>query len=119
MPIEDIHEGEALARDAAAIIALWLLIYGGDPPPKEVQVSPATGIMLSAAVAQLSAELGRGAPPLGEEELAARLARFGVTLHEERARSAQLQFGRLLCVHGPNGEPGCCVGLPIRIHFRE
>lgn len=36
--------GEQLQRDASVAIGLWLLIHGGDPPPDEAQVSPATSL---------------------------------------------------------------------------
>jgi hypothetical protein len=107
---------KALNRDAAALIALWLQIYGGDPPPQTTEVSAASGLIAAALVTQLTAELGT--PELSDAELDARLSRFGLTLgdgHEHVSDEAITIRGGLTCVKGPEGEPGCCVFLPYHV----
>ena len=107
---------EALNRDAAALIALWLQIYGGDPPPQQIEVSSASGLVAAALVAQLNAELG--APTLSDTELDIRLSRLGLRLgdgHEHVSDEAIRIVGGITCVKGPEGEPGCCVFLPFHI----
>jgi hypothetical protein len=112
------HATEALDRDAATFIALWLQIYGGDPPPQQVEATPATGMIAAAMVTQLRNEYGASTAPLSDSELAGRLARLGLELgqSDERGRSTITIFNsRFYCVKGPDGEPGCCVGIPFRI----
>jgi len=103
-----------LNRDAAALIALWTQIHGGDPPPEPVEVSPAAAMIATAMVAQLRSEFKPMTAPLPGEELAARLSRLGLELRVA---------GGLVCVKGPEGEPGCCVKLvnfPVgRLHPPE
>lgn len=106
--------GEALERDAASFIALWLEIYGGDPPPEAVEAGPAISALVTGIVAQLRADFG--APVLSDEELAQRLARRGLRLSdrpgaEGEPRSAELLRGGFFCIKGPEGEPGCCVRI--------
>ena len=116
-PEAKIHPTEALDRDAAVLIALWLHIYGGDPPPQQVEVNAATGALAAAMAAQLRAEFGAVAP-LSDAELEARLARLGLEFGtgDEHARNETLAFHpRFYCVKGPDGAPGCCVGTPFRI----
>ncbi|HUA31587.1 MAG TPA: hypothetical protein VMC03_22100 [Streptosporangiaceae bacterium] len=107
---------KALNRDAAALIALWLQIYGGDPPPQNTEISPAAGLVAAALVTQLTAELG--APMLSDAELDVRLSRFGLGLgdgHEHVSDEAIKIVGGWTCVKGPEGEPGCCVLLPYHV----
>jgi len=52
-----------LDRDAAALIALWLQIYGGDPIPARVEASPATATLAAAMVTQLRSEFKESANP--------------------------------------------------------
>jgi hypothetical protein len=107
--------GETLERDAASFIALWLEIYGGDPPPEAVEVGAATSALVTGIVAQLRADFG--APALSDEELTVRLARRGLRLSDRlvepgsEPRSAELRHGGFFCVKGPQGEPGCCVRI--------
>jgi hypothetical protein len=91
-----------LDRDAAALIALWTQIHGGDPPPEPVEISPAAAMIATAMVAQLRSELKPRTAPLSAEELAVRLSRLGLELQLSE---------RLVCVKGPEGEPGCCVSI--------
>jgi hypothetical protein len=117
-PTAKFHATEALDRDAATLIALWLQIYGGDPPPQQVEATPTTGMIAAAIVTQLRAEYGVSTAPLSDSELAGRLARLGLELgqSDERTRSAIAVFSsRFYCVKGPDGEPGCCVSIPFRI----
>jgi hypothetical protein len=107
---------KALNRDTAALIALWLQIYGGDPPPGKMEVSSASGLIAAALVAQLNAELG--VPTLSDRELDTRLSRLGLGLgdgHEHAADEAIRIAGGMTCVKGPEGEPGCCVFLPFHV----
>ena len=66
-----------LDRDAAALIALWLQIYGGDPIPAQVEASSVTAMLAAAMVAQLRSEFAESANLLSEEQLSARLGRLG------------------------------------------
>jgi hypothetical protein len=91
-----------LDRDAAALIALWLQIHGGDPLPEPVGISPAAAMIATAMVAQLRSELKPWTAPLSGEQLAVRLSRLGLELRLSE---------RLVCVKGPEGEPGCCVRI--------
>jgi hypothetical protein len=101
-----------LDRDAAALIALWFQINGGDPPPEPVEVSPVTAMVATAMVAQLRSEFGPSTAPLSDEELAARLRRLGLELQlsDRRARTdVAVDLYGIVCVKGPDGAPGCCV----------
>jgi hypothetical protein len=69
-----------LDRDAAALIALWIEIYDGDPILAQVEVSPATAALAAAMVAQLRSEFTQSTGPLPDEELSARLGRLGSNL---------------------------------------
>jgi hypothetical protein len=107
---------KALNRDAAALIALWLQIYGGDPPPQQTEVSPASGLIAAALVTQLTAELG--APTLSDAQMDARLSRFGLRLGNGQERVSEEAItirGGWTCVKGPEGEPGCCVLMPYHV----
>jgi len=106
---------KALDRDASALIALWLQIYGGDPIPARTEVSPAAGLAATALVTQLSAELGT--PTLSNVELDARLSRLGLRLgeHQEQMSEEIKLAGGLTCFKGPEGEPGGCVFLPFHV----
>jgi len=120
-PTGKLPAAEALDRDAAALIALWLQIYGGDPPPGQVEVSPATSMLAAAMVTQLSTEYRASVAPLTNAQLAARLSRLGLELGQtdEDTKSEIASFPRLTCVKGPDGEPGCCVGSPVHIAVNE
>jgi hypothetical protein len=49
-PVEDKLSLAALEKqDIAALIALWIAIHGGDPPPKEVKVDE-TALLIAAAL---------------------------------------------------------------------
>jgi len=104
-----------LSRDAAALVALWLQIYGGDPPPQEVQLSPTLSLAAAALVAQLSEEYRPSAEPLSNHELADRLRRLGLELGdgaEHDANEVEAAFrlpSRCTCVRVLNEGPGCCV----------
>jgi len=103
-----------LDRDAATLVALWLAIYGGDPPPEPVEVSPATALATTGLVAQLRSEFGPSAAPLSDEKLAARLRRLGLELQlSDRTRTeVTADLYEIVCVKGPDGAPGCCVLTP-------
>jgi hypothetical protein len=103
-----------LDRDAAALIALWFQINGGDPPPEPVEVSPATALAATGLVAQLRSEFGPATAPLSDEKLAARLRRLGLELQlSGRTRTeVTVDLSRIVCVKGPDGAPGCCVLTP-------
>jgi hypothetical protein len=105
-----------LERDAAALIALWLLIHDGDPPPQQVEPGTATAALAAAMVVQLRSEFTASANPLSDEQLSVRLGRLGLRLELPEKRAAEV--GRsvigFVCVRGPEGEPGCCVRMPIR-----
>ena len=120
--IEKFEFTEALERDAAALIALWLQIYGGDPPPQEVIVSPALGMVATAIVTQLRGEFGASA--LSFAELSERLARIGLELgrgeehdqqHEQHEAGHVFVRAQFTCVKGPDDFPGCCVGVPFGV----
>jgi hypothetical protein len=106
-----------LDRDAAALIALWIEIYGGDPIPAQVEASPATAALAAAMVAQLRSEFTQSTGSLPDGELSARLGRLGLELERPGlTREAVVSTASgFVCVRGPAGEPGCCVRMPI--HF--
>jgi hypothetical protein len=107
---------KALNRDAAVLIALWLQVYGGDPPPRRTEACPASGLAAAALVTQLTADLG--VPRLSDAELGARLSRFGLGLGDGREHVSDEAIriaGGMTCVKGPEGEPGCCVFLPFHV----
>jgi hypothetical protein len=106
-----------LDRDAAALIALWLQIYGGDPIPARVEASPATAALAAAMVTQLRSEFKESANPLSDEQLSGRLRRLGLQLElpEKRTTGEVITGSGFVCTRGPEGEPGCCVRMPI--HF--
>jgi hypothetical protein len=112
-----------LERDAAAMIALWLLIHGGDPAPGEVEVSEATSILVSGVVAQLNAEFADIARPLDHAELAKRFGRLGLELGDAREHAVSedevISRGGFTCVKGPDDAPGCCVRLAVAIGPRK
>jgi hypothetical protein len=104
-----------LERDAAAFIALWFQINGGDPQPEPVEVSLATMMAATGLVAQLRSEFAPSAVPLSDEELAARLRRLGLELQlsDRRTRTdVAIDHYGMVCVKGPDGAPGCCVRIP-------
>lgn len=116
--IETFPINEALNRDAAALIALWFQIYGGDPPPQQVEVSSTAGLIAAALVTQLNAELGAADAVLSHKELTSRLSRLGLKLgggHEQVQGEDIRIAGGLTCVKGPDGEPGCCVLMPFHV----
>jgi hypothetical protein len=109
-----------LDRDAAALIALWIEIYGGggDPIPAQVEASPATAALAAAMVAQLRSEFTQSTGPLPDGELSARLGRLGLELERPGLTTSEAVVSTasgFVCVRGPAGEPGCCVRMPI--HF--
>lgn len=110
-----------LDRDAAALIALWLQIYGGDPIPAQVEASPTTAMLAGAMVAQLRSEFAESAKLLPNEQLSARLGRLGLRLElpEERIPGEAVTASGYLCTRGPEGEPGCCVRMPIHFSSAE
>jgi hypothetical protein len=110
-----------LDRDAAALIALWLQIYGGDPIPAQVEASPATATLAAAMVAQLRSEFAQSTKPLPEEQLSARLGRLGLRLElpEKRTTGEVVTGSGFVCTRGPEGEPGCCVRMPIHFSAAE
>lgn len=115
--VETFAINETLNRDAAALIALWLDIHGGDPPPQEVEVSATAGLMATALVAQLNVELGT-TETMSDRELNDRLSRLGLHLgdgHEHASDEVVRIAGGWTCVKGPEGEPGCCVRMPFHV----
>jgi hypothetical protein len=106
-----------LERDAGALIALWLLIHDGDPPPQEVEPGAATAALAAAMVMQLRSEFAASAKILSDEQLSVRLGRLGLRLElpEKRAAEVARSATGFVCVKGPEGEPGCCVRMPIRL----
>lgn len=110
-----------LDRDAAALIALWLQIYGGDPIPAQVEASSVTAMLAAAMVAQLRSEFAESANLLSEEQLSARLGRLGLRLElpEKRTTGEVVTASGFVCTRGPEGEPGCCVRMPIHFSSAE
>jgi hypothetical protein len=110
-----------LDRDAAALIALWLQIWGGDPIPARVEASPATAALAAAMVTQLRSEFREPASPLSDEQLSARLGRLRLRLElpETRTTGEVVTASGFICTRGPDGEPGCCVRMPIHFSSAE
>jgi hypothetical protein len=111
-----------LQRDAAALIALWLLIHDGDPPPEQVEPSAATAVLAAAMVTQLRSEFSESTKPLSDEQLSARLGRLGLQLgmpeNPAVAEAVRIISG-FVCIRGPEGEPGCCVRMPVHLTSAE
>jgi hypothetical protein len=102
----------SVGTDAAALIALWLAIHGGDPAPGPVTPSAATALLAATLVTQLSQEFGEAARPLEHEELSKRLAPLGlrVDVHNVEEDGVTIRGG-FVCVKGDDGFPGCCVRM--------
>jgi hypothetical protein len=110
-----------LERDVAALIALWLQIHDGDPPPEQVQPGAATAALAAALVMQLRSEFTASTKPLSDEQLSTRLGRLGLRLElpEKRTAEAASSITGFVCVRGPEGAPGCCVRMPVQLSFAE
>jgi hypothetical protein len=122
--VEPIRRGILLdlERDAAVLIGIWLRIHGGDPPPAQVELSPAAAVLAAAMVAQLRSEFSESASSLSDEQLSARLGRLGLELKlPERppgTETVRKSLG-LVCISGPEGEPGCCVRMSVQLASAE
>lgn len=70
---------EVSRQDIAALIALWIAIHGGDPPPKEVKVDD-TAVLIAAALDRHLANTIEGVGSEGptEARMHKRLKSFGV-----------------------------------------
>ena len=70
---------EVRKQDIAALIALWIAIHGGDPPPKEVKVDE-TAVLIAAALDRHLANTIEGVGSEGgvEAQMDERLKSFGI-----------------------------------------
>ena len=109
--------------DAAWIIALYLAIHGGDPPPEHaVPLSEATIAQVAALGAHLrEAHALPGTQELSMARLRERLKTFGIDVVEGEAATAGAQVERTALAAGPAHEPPpwCFVYRGQRICIRR